>query len=74
MSNRPDWCPADVWDRVKHRPAAWGEVIAEAILDERERCADIVRKEFLLNRDGKICVIDENACPSRILHAVLSGR
>lgn len=38
----PDWCPKDVWELVRDRPAAWSEVIARAILAERERCPNAI--------------------------------
>lgn len=49
MSNRPDWCPADVWEAAQQ---AWREAgfindrlgqvqfIARAILAERKRCEE----------------------------------
>lgn len=50
------------------------EAIARAIMaakaEEREACAGIADAELLRNRDGEVCIIDENACPSRIAAAI----
>lgn len=46
MTNRPQWCPADVWADAIHRAGgeefaypATADAIALAVLAERERCA-----------------------------------
>lgn len=42
MSNRPDWCPADVWVLVQSLSIKNGtplnEIIAWAVIAERDRC------------------------------------
>lgn len=60
MSNRPDWCPADVWDDTRHvlsdgftSPIPSYEMaarVARAIITERERCARVAA-QFI---DGRL--------------------
>lgn len=55
MSNRPDWCPADVWEAAVDAGSAersfLAAAIARAILAERERCTAACDREIELARN-----------------------
>lgn len=70
--SKPDWCPQDVWDEAEDMSldAIMERAILAAKTEEREAILQIVNGEFLRNRHGEICIIDENASTGRIVAAI----
>lgn len=82
MTNRPEWCPADVWADAVHRAGgeefaypATVDAIARAVMAERERCSGVAKnrwKEWGHTKKDTLWRLDVASCDD-ISIAILRG-